>query len=79
MLRATTFKNAKVAAFFNEHFVNVSMDMEKGEGPQLAQQWGIQAYPTLIIFNEDGKPLLGTVGFIDANDLMKFGEAGLKK
>jgi len=79
MLRATTFKNAKVAAFFNEHFVNVSMDMEKGEGPQLAQQWGIQAYPTLIIFNEDGKPLLGTVGYIDANDLMKFGEAGLKK
>jgi len=79
MLKATTFRNNKVADFYNEHFINVSIDMEKGEGPKLSQQWGIQAYPTLIIFNEEGKPLLGTVGFIEANDLIRFGEAGLKK
>ena len=79
MLKATTFRNSKVAAFYNEHFINVSIDMEKGEGPKLSQQWGIQAYPTLIIFNADGKPLLGTVGYIEANDLLRFGEEGLKK
>src|ERR1700748_2934618 len=50
MLRATTFKDAKVSAFFNQNFVNISIDMEKGMGPQLAQQWRLEAYPTLSIF-----------------------------
>lgn len=79
MLRATTFKDAKVAAFFNQNFVNISIDMEKGMGPQLAQQWRLEAYPTLIIFNPQGKPVLGTVGFIKADELLKFGKQGLAK
>ena len=79
MLKATTFKNNKAAVFYNKNFINVALDMEKGRGPQLAAQWGLQAYPTLIIFNAAGKPVLGTVGFIKADDLIKFGQAALKK
>jgi thioredoxin 1 len=79
MLKATTFKNKKAAAFYNTNFINVAIDMEKGQGPELAAQWGMQAYPTLIIFNPQGKPVLGSVGYIKADDLIKFGEAGLKK
>jgi len=79
MLKATTFKNNKAAVFYNKNFINVALDMEKGQGPQLAAQWGLQAYPTLIIFNAAGKPVLGTVGFIKADDLIKFGQAALKK
>ncbi|QJD95376.1 DUF255 domain-containing protein [Mucilaginibacter robiniae] len=79
MLKATTFKNNKAAAFFNQNFINVSIDMEKGLGPQLAQQWQIQAYPTLIIFNAQGKPVLGTVGYLGAQDLMRFGQQALDK
>ena len=58
LLKATTFKDKKVAAFYNEHFINLSMDMERGEGPDLANQWGITAYPTLIVFDSNGKPVL---------------------
>ena len=79
MLRATTFKDPKVAAFFNENFVNISIDMEKGMGPQLAQQWRLEAYPTLIIFNPQGKPVLGSVGYIKAAELLRFGKQGLAK
>jgi|ERR1700744_2493497 len=79
MLKAITFKNKKAAVFYNANFINVAIDMEKGQGPQLAAQWGMQAYPTLIIFNPQGKPVLGSVGYIKADDLIKFGEAGLKK
>lgn len=79
MLKATTFKNASAAAFFNKNFINVAIDMEKGMGPDLARTWGLQAYPTMIIFNAKGKPVLGTVGYIKANDLLKFGQAGLDK
>ena len=79
MLKATTFTNQKAADFFNANFINVSIDMEKGDGPTLAQQWGIQAYPTLIIFDPNGKVVLGTVGFIGAGDLIRFGKKALGK
>jgi thiol:disulfide interchange protein len=79
MLKATTFKNNKVADFYNDNFVNVAIDMEKGQGPALAAQWGLQAYPTMIIFTSKGKPVSGTVGYIRANDLIKFGKQALNK
>jgi thioredoxin 1 len=79
MLKNTTFTDDKAAAFYNSKFINVSIDMEKGQGPDLAAQWQIQAYPTLIIFNPNGKPVLGTVGFINAADLIKFGKQALTK
>ena len=79
MLKATTFKNKKAAEFYNKNFINIAIDMEKGMGPQLAAQWRMQAYPTLIIFNPKGEPVLGTVGYIKAPDLIRFGEAALKK
>jgi thioredoxin 1 len=79
MLKATTFKNEKVAAFYNKNFINVSIDMEKGMGPDLARQWQMQAYPTLIIFNPQGKPVLGTVGYIQADKLLQFGQQTLAK
>ena len=73
MLRTKTFTNPSVAAFFNRNFINVSIDMEKGMGPQLAANWGIQAYPTLIVFDADGKPIEGIVGFLPPATLLKFG------
>jgi thiol:disulfide interchange protein len=79
MLKATTFKNNKVADFYNDNFVNVAIDMEKGQGPALATEWGLQAYPTMIIFTSKGKPVSGTVGYIRANDLIKFGQQALNK
>lgn len=79
MLKATTFKNNKVADFYNDNFVNVAIDMEKGQGPALAAEWGLQAYPTMIIFTSKGKPVSGTVGYIRPNDLIKFGKQALNK
>jgi len=79
LLKATTFKDKKVAAFYNQNFINLSMDMERGEGPDLANQWGITAYPTLIVFDSNGKPVFGTMGFMRAKDLLKFGQQALNK
>lgn len=79
ILKSTTFKNKKAAEFFNGEFINVSIDMEKGQGPELAGKWGVQAFPTLIIFTPEGKPVIGTVGMIKAEDLIKFGQEGLQK
>ncbi|MDB4920193.1 MAG: Thioredoxin-like [Mucilaginibacter sp.] len=79
MLKMQTFTDDKAAAFYNSNFINVAIDMEKGRGPELARQWQLRAYPTLIIFDSKGKPVLGTVGFIKADELIRFGKEALKK
>lgn len=79
MLKARTFTDSQAAAFFNSNFVNVSVDMEKGQGPQLARKWGLRVYPTLIIFDPKGNAVLGAEGFISANDLIRFGKQALAK
>ena len=73
------FKNKKAAEFFNANFINVAIDMEKGDGPGLAEQWGIQGYPTLIVFDANGKPVTNTMGLMSAGDLVKFGKYALSK
>ena len=49
------FTNDDVADFYNNNFINVKMDMEKGEGKTLAKEWKVQVYPTLIYFSSEGK------------------------
>jgi len=79
LLKATTFKNKNVASLFNQNFINVSMDMEKGEGINLSADWMIQSYPTLLVFDATGKPVLETIGFLKPKDLIEFGKRALNK
>lgn len=78
-LKATTFKDKAAAAFFNKNFVNLSMDMEKGEGIKLSEKWGVEEFPTLIILDHKGKVVTGNVGFMDAPGLIRLGQQALKK
>lgn len=43
----------EVYNFMNENFVNLKIDMEKGEGPQVAQRYGINSYPTYLLVKPD--------------------------
>jgi len=79
LLKNITFKDKKVADFYNKNFINLAMDMERGDGPDLANQWGITAYPTLLVFDSNGKPVFGTMGFMRAGELLKFGKQALSK
>ena len=79
MLKQYTFTDSAVGEFFNKNFVNVSVDGEKGVGPQLAQQYAIEGYPTLIVADETGKPVLITAGYIPSDVLMQFAKEALKR
>ena len=79
MLKQYTFSDAAVGDFFNKNFVNVSVDGEKGVGPQLAQQYSIEGYPTLIVADETGKIILYTAGYIPKDVLMQFANEALKR
>jgi len=73
-LRKTTFKDAKAAAYFNKNFINFSVDVEKGDGVELAKTWQVEGLPTLLIIDENGKVLANHTGFVDGNGLVQFAQ-----
>lgn len=71
MMSNTVFSQEKVGAYMNPHFVNIKIDMEKGEGVELAKRLQISAYPTFIIFNGDGNEIGRFLGGCDADAFIK--------
>ncbi len=56
------FPQEKVGTFFNSNFVNIKIDMEKGEGIELAKKYQVRAYPTFLILDSDGNEINRLVG-----------------
>ena len=72
MLDKNTFPDKKLGAYFNEHFVSIKMDMEKGEGFVTRQKYKVTAYPTMLFLEADGTEVGRKVGFQYAKDLMEY-------
>lgn len=79
LLKKNTFPDKAAGDFFNANYINVAIDMEKGEGPALSEKYGVNAYPTLIITDADGAILTYTKGYLSPGQLIDFGEYGLKQ
>ncbi len=71
MMAKTAFVDPEVGHFFNDHFVNAQVDMEKGEGPKLAKEYHVNAYPTLLFIDGDGALVHSAVGARSAADLLQ--------
>ncbi len=54
----------EVGEYMNSHFVCIKIDMEKGEGPKLAQRYSVSAFPTFLILKTDGTVMHRLVGAI---------------
>ena len=77
-LKKRTFSNDKVGKYFNEHFINVSVDGEEGEGVAIASAYNVSSYPSLYLINGDGKIVTETGGYISASELISFGKSASK-
>ncbi len=77
MMSKSTFMDKEVAALYNDKFVNLKMDMEKGDGPELLQRYGIVAYPTLLFLNSDGEVVHKALAFHDAAQFLTLGKTAL--
>ena len=71
---AETYKNQAVADYYNANFINVKYDMEKGEGPMLAERYLVTAYPNLMFIDTEGVMLHKGIGFIAASEFVELGK-----
>lgn len=76
------FTNKDVATYYNENFINVSMNMEKGEGIALAKKFQINSYPTFLIINDKQEIVARTEGVDQTKkffaEFIKFGKTALE-
>ena len=62
MMAENIFTQKAAGDYFNKKFVNIKIDMEKGEGVELAKKYAIRAYPTFLILYPDGTEVSRVVG-----------------
>lgn len=55
MMTNNVFPQQSVGDFFNANFINLKVDMEKGEGVDLRRKYGVSAYPTLLLIDANGE------------------------
>jgi thioredoxin-related protein len=71
MLEKNVFTRDSVADYFNARFVNIRVDMEKGEGPALAARYGVKAFPTMLFIGPDGRAVHTAVGYMEPARLLE--------
>lgn len=77
VLKAKTFPDKEAGQYFNENFISVTLDGEKGDGIKVARQLNVRAYPSLFMLNADGEPIVYYAGYLNPEELIQLGKAGL--
>lgn len=77
MLAKNIFTQDSVADFYNGNFVCFQIDMEKGEGPELAKKYSVVAFPTLLYIDAQGELKHCVVGYQQAGELIQNGRNAL--
>lgn len=64
------FTNDTVADYFNTNLVNAKIDMEKGEGIELAKKYEVQCYPNLLFIDGNGIIVHRVAGSMTSKDFI---------
>ncbi len=69
------FTNDTVADYFNSTFVNAKIDMEKGEGIDIAKMYDVQCYPNFLFLDSEGKLVHRVAGSMGMKEFMATAKA----
>ena len=77
MMSKNVFSDADVAKLYNSQFINLKMDMEKGDGIGLMKRYDVSAFPTLLFLDGSGQLIHKAVGYFDAKGFIDLGKTAL--
>jgi len=71
------FPKTEVADFYNKMFVNIKMDMENGEGVNLARTYNVNVFPTLLFVDGEGSLVHRSAGYHNVEQFLTLGTEAL--
>lgn len=78
MMSNQVFTQKFVGDFFNKHFVNLKIDMERGEGVELQKKYEVNAFPTMMLLDGEGKVVYKILGGCNAREFMEKIQRGIQ-
>ena len=79
MMDQEVFTDKSIGDYFNKKFVNIKVDSEKGNGPDLAAIFEVTALPTLLFLDEIGRVVKRREGAAFHTELMNMAENALSQ
>ena len=77
MMEKEVFSNNEIGKFFNKEFINIKVDTEKDNGPDMAAIFEVHALPTLLFVDEIGRVVERQEGALYHTDLQLLAEKAL--
>ncbi|PKF74037.1 thioredoxin family protein [Chryseobacterium sp. PMSZPI] len=72
LMAKNIFPLQTVGDYYNSHFINAKIDMEKGEGVELAKKYNVKAFPTYLFIDGNGEAIHRTLGYVEEKDFIQF-------
>ena len=66
----STYQDGALASFIEQKVVALRLDVQDFDGVMWSQKYEVEALPTMLIFNEEGKLVKRLVGYKSASDLL---------
>lgn len=79
MMQSKTYNDASVSSYFNQHFINLNIDVEHNpEGMPIARKYGVHAHPCLLFINPDGSLAGKIMGYYQGEKLLAMVKQNVK-
>lgn len=75
----TTFVSPEVISLSEQHFQAFKLNAESEEGAVIAQKYGINGFPTVLVFDPNGDLIAKNAGFLPPNNFVDFLNKAISK
>ena len=79
MMERDVFSDKNIGNFFNDNFISMKIDAERGNGANIAAIFEVIAYPTLLFLDENGRILERKEGAAYHTELRRLADEALAK
>lgn len=75
MMKMYTLSNKEVGGFFNENYINVSLDGEKGKGLEIMTKYNLRSFPSYLFIDGEDKVVAHITGYFPPKDFLIIGKS----
>jgi thiol-disulfide isomerase/thioredoxin len=77
LMEQTVFKNDTISRFYNQNFINVTLNTDSSEGKAMSKKYGVVFLPTFVFLDANGNLLHRNSSAQDVNTFLALGMTAL--